>query len=539
MRVDELKLVGALGYASLASLTLPERGVVLITGPNGAGKSAWVEAVAVGLWGETIRGTPPWHRDAAGEVVVRLSDPAVDVRRSREQGKTSLSVRGESAATASKTQEILDAIVGPLPLWAATHVVSAADAGRFTRATDGDRKRFLERLLALGAFDVALTSCRAELKTASSEKSDHERRAERQAAGREAEERRAADARAALACETDAKDQTERLDELDELTTQVEHVVSGARCDMDDASAALARMQTRVEIASKELARLAQGTCPTCGTELQDAAGQAARAAERLAELRTEADKLRAVAQAAGLRLRQALDEQADVHAELSKCQLDAQRWAANIETRRRAETTLYDSEARLRGYRDSEAASRAAADAAADRVNVLLCAERALGLQGIRAHILGEALAGIEQIANSWLARVAGPGLKLALSPSTEKASGGTRDAIGLDITGAGGGYGYKAASTGQQRRIDVALLFALAEVAGAAQARPPGTLWCDEVFAGLDSEGREALCGALVDLAADRCVVVISHEDDAVELLRPVRHVRVLDGAIVKEGA
>ena len=41
------------------SLVFPTSGIVLVTGPNGAGKSSFIEAVAVGFYGHTLRGTTP------------------------------------------------------------------------------------------------------------------------------------------------------------------------------------------------------------------------------------------------------------------------------------------------------------------------------------------------------------------------------------------------------------------------------------------------------------------------------------------------
>lgn len=541
MRVEAISLVGVLGYSDRATMPLPERGVVLITGPNGSGKSAWVEAVSVALWGETIRGTPPWHAGSHGEVEVSLTEPRAGVRRCRTaKGTVTLSVNGENAATTTKGQEALNAVVGAAATWQATHVVSAQDVGRFTRATDGERKRFLESLLGLAAFDAALAKCRAELKTVAAEKTARERNAERLAEGRTAEERRAADARAALA-QTVAPnpEHGERIVQLQSVLNDLHAMRQNASGRADKLRAQIATAQADVRTAERDNAKFRLGTCPTCGAELTDAQAKCFDADARLSRGLTALSDLTAAIQRVDAELRGIDEEEQEANAAWREVSREQERANADARARAHAEQVLADSERRLAAYGNDIATETAAAETANARLQLLLDAEKALGLQGIRAHVLGESLDGIQSIANGWLARIAGSGMRLELSPSTEKASGGVKDAISLEVVGAGGGYGYRAASLGQQRRIDVALLFALADISAAATARAPGTLWCDEILAGLDADGREAVCGALVDLARDRCVVVISHDDDAAELLRPARHVRVLDGTITQEVA
>jgi len=122
-----------------------------------------------------------------------------------------------------------------------------------------------------------------------------------------------------------------------------------------------------------------------------------------------------------------------------------------------------------------------------------------------------------------------------LRLSPYQEKKSGGVTDSISLEIEGAGGGYGYKAASAGERRRIDVALLFALSEISSAAHGTMAGTLFVDECFDGLDSVGVPRVVEAVRELANRRAVVVISHDEDLKDLLDPALHLKIEDGKLM----
>ena len=58
MNVHEIRLTGFMSHDDTA-VALPDRGLVVLTGDNGAGKSSLIEAVAVALWGKTLRGTDP------------------------------------------------------------------------------------------------------------------------------------------------------------------------------------------------------------------------------------------------------------------------------------------------------------------------------------------------------------------------------------------------------------------------------------------------------------------------------------------------
>jgi DNA repair exonuclease SbcCD ATPase subunit len=159
---------------------------------------------------------------------------------------------------------------------------------------------------------------------------------------------------------------------------------------------------------------------------------------------------------------------------------------------------------------------------------------ERVLGLRGVRAPLLAGSLSGIEAVANAWLARLGRAGLRVVLHPYSEKKSGGVVDAISLDVAGAGGGYGYKASSGGERRRIDVALMLALAEVAAAAHGHLQGTMFFDEVFDQLDVGGLDSLAEALQELAQDRCVVVITHSEILVDRVPWARHFHVSNGVV-----
>jgi DNA repair exonuclease SbcCD ATPase subunit len=158
----------------------------------------------------------------------------------------------------------------------------------------------------------------------------------------------------------------------------------------------------------------------------------------------------------------------------------------------------------------------------------------KVLGLRGVRAHVLGKSLGGLETVANGWLAKIAGSGITIALKPYTEKKTGGTSESISLEVTGAGGGEGYKGSSGGERRRIDVALLLALAEVAQAAHGASAGTIFFDECMDTLDGDGIDRISSVLNDLAKTRCVIVISHNPALSTRLQAVQRWDVAEGVV-----
>jgi DNA repair exonuclease SbcCD ATPase subunit len=183
--------------------------------------------------------------------------------------------------------------------------------------------------------------------------------------------------------------------------------------------------------------------------------------------------------------------------------------------------------------------------DACAHNVRVLTqehiehqAVEQILSTKGIRASLLAEVLTVIEEAANRWfgfLPMEDGVPLKLKLNPYTEKGDSVT-DALSLEVEGAGAGLGYKAASAGERRRIDLALMLALQEVAEAAHGVKFGTVFIDEAFDALDADVVPEAVELLRDLAEDRCVILITHNELVAKHLGDamVAHMHVERGSV-----
>lgn len=519
-----VRLKGFMSHAG-SEVVLPDRGVVQVTGPNGAGKSALVEAFAVALWGRGTRSSKwqPWRGTAAGSVLIDDGTLSVE-RRWTGKGKVLRWKRGpvgEGFDTTTKGQEALDQVVGSFEAWRRTSVFSSADAAHFTLATDAERKELLEELLGLGWFDRALQACRKDLHAARSAVGVSERDRDLLVARMDGAAKLVHQAAELLASTPVPGDVGLLRVELARVQGHVADAEAEARA-LEEARAEIASRGGQARAKAQELAtrlsRLRGDECFTCGQAIPAALRMAL--AEEVDALIREVDQ----AKADGAdEMRRVVDEAAELRAELAglrSIKEGVSREVAAVADQRSIRDRL-DAQAKaageqVRGMADQVLALKARADSQRVDVAELEACERVLGVRGARAHLVGRTLAGIEGLANTWMSRL-GSDVVVKLSPYTEKKSGGTVDAISLGLVGAGGEAGYLGASAGERRRVDVAILLSLAELAdGAAQGdRWRSPVFFDEVFDGLDDDGKEAVMELVGTIAEDRLVVLITHNE------------------------
>lgn len=528
------------------SVEIPRRGVMLVTGPNGAGKSSLLEAVAWGLFGKTLRGTDPWRDGVAADIEVAL-ESGLRVARSRK-GQTSKLAFWEGERpdspkhdTATKAQEALERVVGAFDLWRRTHVFSSQDASHFTLSTDKERKVLLEQILGVARFDPALEACRVELKVAERNRDQATNALAVRQTRSDMASKRLEDARAALATlgpAGDASGLREEAREIQVAAERADHELAALRARQRLGDRQGVEQLERARGLQRQAEALRDARCATCG---------AAVSPEKRATLEAEASRL---FQEAELARAKGLEESTGVADEIVAREgfvrrarerahgiLSAAKQIEETATgRARLEKAVREAQESI--LKDQDELDEYQAKFFAANVDALELAgvEQVLGLKGVRAHVLGRALSGVEAVANNWLTKIAGAGIQLQLRPWSEKKTGGVSDSIGLEILGVGAGRGYRATSGGERRRIDVSLLFALAEVAAAAQGTVPGTLWFDEVFDALDHAGVDAVASALSELAADRGVIVVTHSEALIERLPSARHVRVEGGHLAQ---
>ncbi len=582
MRISSINLKCFMRHDA-TEIALPERGIVVITGPNGGGKSSIAEGVATAVFGKTLRGSSPWREGTAGSIeVLAHGIPNASILRKHSAGdRVSLfwgTQGGHSThyETTTKAQEALSRIVGSFDVWRRSHVFSASDASHFSGATDGERKRLLESVLGIERFDTALEACRTDLKRVTGLHSAFTSTAAVLQAQVAARRRNWTDLELALhalvapesllegnaaAIDTAYKLGGEKaiaaaVDEPSEAVVSARAKLSGAarRCAETITSVRfklreLGHTSGEIDAERRQLAKQLQAlegdSCSACGQAIPEALRAPLRVLLDRATLGAQEERKSLLEARSGLEaeLVELEGEHAELTGRIQASHMAAQRYEdAKHEAERYAHQRAHLAQAIERAAKEHAqlqeklVEATESASAAAQELKVLEACERVLGLQGVRANVLGRALGGIEQCANAWLARLRRPDLRVRLKPYTEKKSGGVNDAISLVVEGAGGGHGYKAASAGERRRIDIALLLALGEIASAATNRANGTIFADEIGdSPLDPEGQDALAEALQGVAQQRCVVVISHSERFIEALRPQLRLHVEAGKVV----
>lgn len=532
MLVREVHLRNFMRFTDV-SVRLPERGLVLVTGANGEGKSGLaVESVAMALFGKTLRGTPPWSGTGAS---VRVVAGEVDVTRRPDGQKLTWNLPGEEPRrydTPTKAQDALAGVVGSFDVWRRTSVFSATDAAHFSLATDKERKTLLETILGLDRFDSALRACRDDLSNNKQVLSGYETKE------RVLRERiRGLEARLK---DLDESDESERAvveplvpkekqaslrKLLGELMMQVGQLEQQQRARVREVVTAEAELRQ----ARRALEQLDKDACPTCGQSIPkkqraelrktvEAASEQHRAlADRAhkADL-TEQQELIDLQLEAG-QVRSLVEHAAEI--ERDHMQL---KQLADIRDEKRAPLEAELSSARAQLAEVEEHATLMRRD-----VEELRIAESVLGLRGVRAHMLAEATAAITQLANGWLARLF-PGVTAELAEESDK--------LALRVEGLAHPHGYRGASSGQRRRIDIALLFALSDLEAASRGVQRGTLVLDEVADSLDEEGLVAFTDVIDEVARTTCVVIITHHRFLHEGLAPVAHFFVREGAVTE---
>jgi DNA repair exonuclease SbcCD ATPase subunit len=508
-------------------LKFPDHGVVLVTGPNGSGKSSIVEGVSYAGWGETLRGTMPGDDCTAG-----LTTQDLLISRARGKSRTALSWReglheAEEFPTTTKAQTALEGHIGNWEVWRRTHVFSSTDAAHFTMATDKERKLFLESMLGLGRFDEALQKCRAAMHVADSAVNAAQSAVQLNAQLRGNLLQRKADSERVLADlgpSATAAETEHAFEALEEKRAHLrDHIRKGERefsalmRQISEASGDTGGAEREMSLLAKRLLKLGEaGICDSCGQKVPVALRQGIEDGIEAIRTKVLADKEAAKAATADFKA-----EATDVEGVLKALRTRESAIAAELEGLRRAaaarvaaDRTRVNAEAAVKlADKEREAAEQKLTAAeeqyktATREQSILEACEEVLGLKGVRSSILAKLLGSLENAANVWLQRVAGRGMKLELKSYSEKKSGGVSDAISLQVLGAGGGLGYRAASGGERRRVDVALLLAFAG---------KGTLFFDEVFDALDSDGVQAVADVLAELAKDRCVVVVTHNEE-----------------------
>jgi DNA repair exonuclease SbcCD ATPase subunit len=526
-------------------IQLPQTGLVLVTGDNGSGKSlALVESIGQAVWGKPVRkgGAMGWHPKET--TIVGIDTDKLCVRRSRKGSKTTLRfwpAGGENMNdydSATKAQEALLEQVGSFEIWSHSSVFSSSSMNHFTQASAGERQHYLETLFGLRRFDNASESCRTDL----TESETNLRKVSARLASLEqrlaAQHQRIKDAESALT-DTEEVEQVdvEEISAMSVLINTLEKSMSKLMRQIRDVHGRNVGLRTELAGLQRQLDNLSQSRCPTCGQKISEEFRGQVETEHR--ELKKSLDAQQEAVKGDIAKFEEVLEKMRTEKVEKVEHKTELQskhRFAQAMAKTVNAQQVILDEAVRVVGEMETEREEIEEQLATEElSLRTLRAVDTVLGLKGVRSHILAEALHGIESIGNAWLDRFCtSRKYQMSLTPARETKKGGVVNGINLSIRGAGGGHGYGTCSDGQRRRIDLALLFANAEIAASASGREPGTLLIDEACDGLDADGVNAFAEVIRELATDRAVVVISHRPDLALALHPDRHLVASNGQV-----
>ena len=543
MLIREVRVNNFMSHSD-SVFTLPEKGVVVITGPNGAGKSTLMEAISIGCWGKSLRGSSPWRKQEAGYAEVEYSTSGrtgTITRKKNAKDKVSLSFTpcDTTYSTISKAQYALSNLIGEFDIWRRTSAFSSQDASHFTMATDSDRKRLLENLLGLDQFDIALGSAKEDGKMIAGKIRDLDTSIIRKSAALERCQDELKEDKEKLAHEkTKARYVCKPPEEIAALNSRLEEALTehlSVDRVLTENSRDIYMLQSRESSLENSLLLFNNDQCPTCaqplhGKDLQD---KKISMEEDLKKATRDLENIKAQNKAFSQLAENLRKEIRETKELLSKEEFyrEAQEESSLVQHLENRIIRLEKEESEL-STEVTHLQTRLNYLHKEKSINENV--QTVLGTKGVRAHILTSALKALEVNANKWLEKICGTKFRVKISPYSQKKSGGTKEAIALHIDGIAGGEGYKGASGGQRRRLDVAILLGLAELAQASEGLSGGTLFFDEVFDSLDSEGVGAISDVLESMGEHQPIVVISHSEELVSQLNTVAHFHIQDGTV-----
>jgi DNA repair exonuclease SbcCD ATPase subunit len=139
-----------------------------------------------------------------------------------------------------------------------------------------------------------------------------------------------------------------------------------------------------------------------------------------------------------------------------------------------------------------------------------------AFGNAGIKSYLLDSVTPFLNKKGNEYLSKLAGNTIQIEFSTQTRLASGELRDKFEVRILNSVGGDSYESNSTGERRRIDLAISLALQDLVMSRANGRLNVLLYDEIFDGLDAVGCENAIQLLHDMQKSvETIYVITHND------------------------
>jgi DNA repair exonuclease SbcCD ATPase subunit len=494
-------------------------GVTLLSGPNGVGKSALLEGILWAIWG-FVPSRPA--RIEGSRAVLKCSDQFTIDR--SYNGRTESVDIGKGAGGKRRAEEEIAAHFGTYSAWERSLYVTGKNVSHFSSGNATTRWDHLERVTGALRFRE-LQKASAEDLTALQKSSE--------AVVQEVDALRDRILRAKSNFEDrrrfreliyDDFNEPQLREDLKRLTEEFDRVEAQKSTLQDTLSEFEKEIQPLLrEHRSLEeaLQRVVYKLCETCGSSVPVEKDKSSLR-DRLSVIKDEILKAKEVKNEFLEEISRLSSEGQNLLEEISDIKLTLAELARREDVLLQEEESclkqlqiIFDAESRLlKLTTDSEIAY--------DRLKVGKDVSKALSPSGAPRRYLRQYLDRIGQYANYYLSALGSP-IQVQLVVGDDNKT--------LDIKVAGiPAKRYEHASGGQQRRIDLCLLLAMAEAAAEVGTIPKDApLIFDEALDTLDAEGVESLIFLACDIATRRQVLLVSHADPVLPLGTQVHHIKL----------
>jgi DNA repair exonuclease SbcCD ATPase subunit len=156
----------------------------------------------------------------------------------------------------------------------------------------------------------------------------------------------------------------------------------------------------------------------------------------------------------------------------------------------------------------------------------------RGYGPKGVVGYVLERALPYLTDRANYYLGQLTEGKAQVRFSPTKQLQSGELAEQFTCEVSYDGGGCSYRHLSGGERTRVDLAVRFALGDLAALRSATPLGFRLLDEPAESLDHAGCLQLASLLETLPVPT-LMVMTHNESLKGLFSKVIRVEKVDGA------
>lgn len=147
---------------------------------------------------------------------------------------------------------------------------------------------------------------------------------------------------------------------------------------------------------------------------------------------------------------------------------------------------------------------------------------EKAFSNEGIKSKLLDNVTPYLNKQANRYLQKLSSDHIEVKFTTQTVLKSGEVREKFNIEIINMDGGMSYASNSSGEKKRIDIAIQLALQSLVASRSSKQMNILILDEIFDALDDSGIANVMNLLDELSQSvSSILVITHNEELASLL------------------